>query len=186
MHCNKFSAIAVLLISCSALLPAQSGSGKFNRYADVSGYINITEIGGGLGISNPVNDFTRYFAGITTVNGYVIDHHFLTGIGTGVYGYDAGIVVPVYLDIRYTFNNRRFTPFVFGDGGVLVELNHPEDFGLFVNPGLGVIRKLSKSMKLSLGAGLYIQEMGERASFINVKLGLYFLSNSGDPCRSKR
>lgn len=187
MRCNRISAIAVLLISCSSLLPAQSGnSRKFNKYEDVSGYINITEIGGGLGIRNPINDFTRYFAGITTMNGYVINHHFLTGIGTGIYGYDAGMVVPVYLDIRYTFNNSRFTPFIFGDGGLLVELNNPEDFGLFLNPGLGVIRKISKSLKLSLGAGLYIQEMGERASFLNVKVGLYFLGNSGDPCRNIR
>ena len=187
MHCSKLSAIAVFILACSTLLPAQSGnSGKFNKYEDVSGFINITEIVGGLGFSSPDNDFSKYFAGITTVHGYVIDHHFLTGIGIGVHAYDAGLIIPLFLDIRYTFNNRRYKPFIYGDGGLLIAPDHPEDFGLFVNPGLGVMRNITKSIRLSLSAGLFVQQMDERASFFNVKLGVYFLSNSGDPCRSKR
>jgi len=184
MHFNKKTALAVLILTCSSTPPVLADNpGKFNKYENVAGYINITEIGGGLGMGPTLQDYSKYFAGITTMNGYVINHHFLTGIGLGLYAYDAGILFPAYLDMRYTFNNRRFAPFIYGDGGVLIDINHAEDFGLFLNPGLGVIRKISKTMKLSLSAGVYIQNLTERASFVNVKLGVYFLGNSGDACK---
>jgi len=184
MHFNKITAYAVLILSCSSNLSVRADDpGKFNKYERVSGFINITEIGGGLGMGSTVSDYSKYFAGITTMNGYVIDHHFLTGIGIGAYAFDAGILLPVYLDLRYTFNNRRLTPFAYGDGGLLVDISRPEAFGLFLNPGVGVIRKITKTVKISLSVGVHMQVRAERASFVNMKLGLYFLSNSGDVCK---
>jgi len=160
-------------------------SRQFNKYEDVSGYINITEVGGGMALGTSAVKYSNNFVGITTMNGYVIDHHFLTGLGLGAHVYGDGVLVPVYLDIRYTFNNRKFTPFLYGDGGILLDPGDIMATGLFINPGIGVKRKLSYKTALSVSGGFYLQQFDIRASFVNVKVGLYFTGNGGDPCIRK-
>jgi len=152
----------------------------FNKYEDVSGYINITEIGGGFGLGEVAADYTAHFAGISTINGYVINRHFVTGLGLGINAYNGGLMAPVYLDLRYNFNERRFTPFIFGDGGILV--NFEDGPGLFLNPGIGIYGKIKDKLGISLSSGLFVQRTPNLASFINVKLGVFFLGNGGEPC----
>jgi hypothetical protein len=175
--------IATLILFLTSTLFSQSR--RFNKYEDVSGYINITEVGGGMGIGTTEVEFSDHFAGFTIMNGYVIDHHFLTGLGLGAHVYGDGVLVPAYLDIRYTFNNRKFTPFLYGDAGLLLD---PEDImgsGMFLNPGVGVKRKISSKIALSVSGGLFVQHFNARSSFVNVKIGLYFTGNAGDPCIRK-
>jgi hypothetical protein len=160
-------------------------SKRFNKYEDVSGYINITEVGGGMALGTSVVEYSDNFAGFTIMNGYVIDHHFLTGLGLGAIVHGDGVLVPAYLDIRYTFNNQKITPFLYADGGMLLDLGDIMASGIFLNPGVGIKRKLSNKTALSVSGGLFIQRFNNRASFVNVKVGLYFTGNGGDPCVRK-
>lgn len=155
----------------------------FNKYEDVSGYVNITEAVGGFGTGTTTTDYSQYLLGISSINGYVINSHFLTGIGAGLNAYNGGMAAPVYIDIRYTFNERKFTPYVFGDGGILLYFEEMDAPGLFINPGLGLITKISDKLAVNLGAGLFVQRMPRLASFINFKLGFVFRVNPGDPCK---
>lgn len=181
-QCSSIIALLLLLITTTA--NAQQ-SRRFNKYEDVSGYINITEAVGAMALGTSAIKYSDNFVGITTMNGYVINHHFLTGLGLGAHVYGDGVLLPVYLDIRYTFNNRKYSPFVYGDGGILLDPGDIAATGLFINPGIGVKRKLSYKTALSVSGGLYLQQYNTRASFVNVKVGLYFTGNGGDPCIRK-
>lgn len=145
------------------------------RREDVSGYFNNTELTGAFGLRDISVPYSHYYWGITTINGYVINKHFLTGIGVGLSYYDAGWMAPLYLDVRYTFNKRKFTPYIFTDSGVLFDLEKLEQPNcLFFNPGFGVYRTINDHLTLNLGAGLFVQRFDARSSFINIKLGLMF------------
>lgn len=181
---RQHSSIALLLVLFTLGATAQQ-SKRFNKYEDVSGYINITEVVGGLALGTSAVKYSDDFAGITTMNGYVINNHFITGLGVGAHFYGDGLLIPVYMDIRYTLNNRKFTPFLYGDAGILLDPGNMMRTGLFINPGMGVKRKLSFKTALSVSGGLYIQQFNTRASFVNVKVGLHFTGNGGDPCRRK-
>jgi hypothetical protein len=182
---RQFSSIIALLLLLFTVAANAQQSRRFNKYEDVSGYINITEVVGAMALGTSSIKYSGNFAGITTMNGYVINHHFLTGLGLGAYVYVDGVLVPVYFDIRYTFNNRKYSPFVYGDGGILLDTGDNMSTGLFINPGIGVKRKLSYKTALSVSGGLYLQQFNARASFVNVKVGLYFAGNGGDPCIRK-
>jgi len=142
---------------------------------NVAGFYNNTDITAAAGLEIRNVPYTKYFYGFSTVNGYVINKHFMTGIGIGVNIYNGGVMVPIFLDMRYTFNKRTFTPYLFADGGVLIpfesDLQKPS---LFVNPGIGISRNIGKKLALNFGAGYYLQRDAARNSFVNAKIGLIY------------
>ena len=145
------------------------------RQEDVSGWFNNTELNGGLGLYQTDAPNANYFYGVTTVNGYVINKHFLTGIGTGLNHYDEGWLVPLYLDFRYTFPRGRYTPYVFADGGFQFDIQHFKvPNSVFMNPGVGVYKIITNRLAINMGAGLFVQQYDFRSAFINLKVGLYF------------
>jgi hypothetical protein len=142
---------------------------------DVSGWFNNTELNGGYGLYQVNKPYAHYFYGITTVNGYVINKHFLTGIGTGINFYNGGWLVPLYLDFRYTFPQGRYTPYVYADGGFQLDLEHIKvPNSVFMNPGVGVYKIITNRLALNMGAGVFIQQYDFRSAFINLKVGIYF------------
>jgi len=145
------------------------------KQEDVSGWFNNTELGGGIGLYEINKPNAHYFYGVTTVNGYVINKHFLTGIGTGLNHYDAGWLVPLYLDVRYTFPRGRYTPYIFADGGFQVDIEHFKlPNSVFMNPGVGVYRIITNRLAINMGAGLFVQQYDFRSAFVNFKVGLFF------------
>jgi hypothetical protein len=141
---------------------------------NVSGYFNNTELTAAYGLYHINIPYAHYFFGLNTVNGYVINKHFMTGFGLGIAKYDAGWIVPVYLDFRYNFSPRKLTPYFFADGGVLFEFEEHMEPGLFLNPGAGVYWKLTDHLGVNFGAGLYTTKLERRASFVNGKVGLIY------------
>lgn len=143
---------------------------------DVSGYFNNAELNGGYGLAVTSVPFANYYWGVTDINGYMIDKHWLAGLGVGLFQYDAGWTMPLYLDFRYTFNNKKiYTPYIFADGGFMIELSpFRVPNSVFMNPGLGLYRKINDNMALNLGAGLFVQSFNIRSSFVNVKVGFTF------------
>ncbi len=144
------------------------------RSEQVQGFVNITELNGAYGIATISVPYSRYFYGLSTVNGYVISKHWLTGVGLGLYNFNGGLVLPLYLDFRYSFRERKITPYIFADGGYMLKLEDMVNSSTFVNPGFGIYAKLGRKTALNLGAGIFTHDLERRSSFVNVKLGLHF------------
>ncbi|MBN2348422.1 MAG: hypothetical protein JXJ22_06280 [Bacteroidales bacterium] len=154
---------------------AMAEDARLRKAEDVSGYVNITDLGGAFGLSVISVPYSRYFYSLNTVNGFVINKRFLTGIGVGINSYNGGLMAPVYLDLRYNFKESGFIPYVYNDAGFLLMFDNFKEPGFFMNPGIGVYRKLSSRVGINLSSGLYIQRTPLKSSFINFKLGVVFL-----------
>jgi hypothetical protein len=139
------------------------------------GFITINEITYGSGLSGKTFSYSQYFAGFTTVNGYQINKNFIVAAGTGLYFYESGLLIPVFLDLRFYFNISRLTPYVYSDGGLLLNLSDLNTTKLFINPGLGARYAINRSTAFNLGAGVLAQVDGTvRESFLNLKFGVVY------------
>ena len=68
------------------------------------GLINISEFSAGFGIGETNVDYAKSFFGLTSILGYGFTKNLQTGIGTGLLFYNGGLLVPVYLDLRFMIN----------------------------------------------------------------------------------
>jgi hypothetical protein len=141
-----------------------------------SGFISITELGGGFGMGDISTDYSKSVLSINTIAGYRVNNHFIAGIGTGFNIYNGGSMIPLYLDFRYAFNEGKITPFFVADGGLLFNLNDFSTSGLFINPAFGFTKKLNNRVSFHISGGMLIQEApsGIRNSFYNFKGGISF------------
>jgi len=141
-----------------------------------SNFINITELNGAYGINIRNVPYAHYFYGISNVSGLFVNKHFISGIGVGVLAYNSGVTAPLYLDFRYHFSKRTFTPYLYADGGLILKFDYMKEPMLFINPGVGLYKSISDKFALNLGAGIFIQRDDvAKASFLNFKLGLIYL-----------
>jgi hypothetical protein len=181
---KKTIILAILLIGFTSICFGQKSDKLANpayTYNTNPGYINTTEINGAIGLGDTAAINTKYYYGITNVFGYQINRNFVTGIGVGYLHYETLQHIPLYLEFKYCTYLKSITPFVFANGGYLLDV---DDFRhgskIFINPGIGINRSLSPKLEGSLSAGLTIQ-MGDylpRVSFINIKLGIIFRKNT--------
>ncbi len=153
---------------------------RLRKAEDVSGYVNITDLGGAFGLNDISLPYSKYYYSLSTINGYVINKRFLTGIGVGLNAYNDGMMAPVYLDFRYNLKESGYIPYISADGGFLIVFDDLKLLGLFINPGIGVYRKFSNRLAVNLGSGLFIQRSPIQASFVNFKLGFIFLGKKDD------
>jgi len=121
------------------------------------GYINISEMGVGVGPDNVAYSFS-------TVNGYLIKPHFSLGVGAGYdYYVNTGSMVPVYLDMRIVLHDKRFTPFIYNDAGYSFAVSSPSlsgfKAGLMFNPGFGIKTFVGKTTAFVLSFGIKIQNI---------------------------
>jgi hypothetical protein len=139
------------------------------------GFISINEATFGVGLSGQTFPYSKHFIGFTFVNGYQINQNFLFAGGVGAYLYESGTLIPLFLDFRFTFNVSKLSPYFFSDGGLLLNIDDPNNTKLFINPGAGARLALSRSLALNLGAGILTQVDGTvRESFVNIKFGLVY------------
>jgi hypothetical protein len=144
----------------------------YTTLGSTPGWLSINELTGGIGLHHNTKTYTKYFFGFTTVNGYQVNRNFFAGAGTGLSFYESGLLIPLFLDFRFAFNVSKFTPYVFGDGGLLLQVSDLNSTKLFINPGAGVRYSLGRKFAVNAGAGIISQVDGKnRASFVNVKLG---------------
>lgn len=139
------------------------------------GFITINEATFGVGLSGTTAPFSKQFFGFTSVNGYQVNRNFIFAAGTGLSFYESGLLVPLFLDFRFSFYISRLTPYIFGDGGLLINVSDLNNTKLFINPGVGARYTLSRGIALNLGAGILSQVDGTvRESFLNLKFGLVY------------
>jgi hypothetical protein len=141
------------------------------------GYFNLTEIVVGIGK-------TDASIGVSTVNGFIVKPHLSLGLGVAYdYYVTAGSLVPIFADVRIAFHDRRFTPFIYADGGYSfgVQSNHQDHLqgGLYLNPGIGLKSYISKksALVISIGGrvqGLQYQVSDPSVSIDNVKTSSYY------------
>jgi len=167
--------LAFPLLSQEMILPNK----PYSTLSPSPGYITINEFGAGFGLGETDVDYGKYLYGFTTIHGYQINKNFMFAGGTGLLMYNGGALIPLFMDFRYSFYISTLTPYIFGDGGFLL---NPSDINsgtkLFVNAGPGVRFTMSRKLGFNFGAGLLIQ-MGQahRDAFINFKLGVTFKPN---------
>jgi hypothetical protein len=119
------------------------------------GYITINEFASGLGLGETGPAYSKYLFGITTIHGYQVNKNFVVAGGTGALFYNSGTMIPAFLVVRYSFLTGKFTPYIYGDGGLL--FNTKDVFKLFAYPGIGVRCTLNPKLALTFGAGVWVQ-----------------------------
>lgn len=175
---NKvFIVFAILTISLTASAQ-KATSVTFNPN---SGYINTTEIQPGIGLGITNVPYSKFVIGITNISGYqinfknsMVSKKLQGGIGTGVYIYNEGTLMPLFLDFRFIWSEKTVTPFIFASGGGLIHFNDfNEQSRIFVNSGAGARYTISESLAANVGLGILIQSGGNhRDTFLNFKLGV--------------
>jgi opacity protein-like surface antigen len=170
--------ILVILICFASAGRAQFRVVPNKPYSTINsspGYITINEITGALGLAGKTAPFSKYFMGFTTLHGYQVNKNFLFALGTGLSFYESGLLVPLFLDVRMAFNVGKISPYVFADGGLLINFSDFNDTKLFINPGAGVRYTLTSNMAANIGAGFISQVDGKvRETFINLKAGIVY------------
>lgn len=142
-----------------------------------TGYINITEVGGALGLSTTSVPFSKSYFAITNVNGYQFSRNVRGGIGVGLQFHNGGMLIPVFIDGRFSFSAQEIVPFLGIAGGIAMSA---EDFNgqsrIFFNPTVGVKYVALPKISFNFSTGLMVQAGGieKRSSFINFKLGVEF------------
>lgn len=142
-----------------------------------SGFINITEVNGALGLSSTAFPFSKNYFGITTVNGYQFSRNMKGGVGVGLQFHNGGMLLPLFVDGRFNFSSQELVPFLGIAGGVALS---PEDLNnqsrVFINPSAGIRFVARQKLSFTFSVGLMTQAGGVemRSSFINFKLGTEF------------
>ena len=142
------------------------------KLSETRGYITINEFTTGFGFRDISPPYAKSFVGITTIHGYQVNKNFVLGGGTGALFYNSGTLIPLFLDFRFSFHTGTFTPYLFGDGGMLFNTN--SILKLLINPGAGIRYAISRNVALNLGAGVWVQTDETRDSFVNFKLGVVY------------
>jgi hypothetical protein len=176
-----------ILIFLLLLTVATASAQPYKRPGTVnlnSGYANVNELTGGYGLRVTSEDYSKYFVGFTTTHGYQLNlfglnvkRNLFGGLGTGALFYNGGFLIPLFGDIRFTWNREKLTPFIFGRSGLLI---NPDDLDLgtrqFINLGGGIRLKLNEQFTASFSPGVLIQ-MGNlvpRDAFVDLKIGLVY------------
>lgn len=177
--------LATLLITLTAFT-SLSAVGQQDRWSRTSGnepqqmdkfsgYYNQTEANLATGLGEVGPDFSKGFGGLTTVNGYRFNESFQAGVGIGYLQYDAGGVLPLYLDGRYYLLKRRNKVFAGGAAGYLASLSG-DDFknAPYVNPMAGIEVPLKNRSSLTFSAGVLTQWQKDlrQDTFANFKVGI--------------
>lgn len=122
------------------------------------GYRGIVETGYQLGVGHFGDDRLK----LNVINGFQLTPHFSMGLGTGLrfyYDLDAALV-PLFLDFRVNFLDRKVSPyFALGAGYSFNASDNFEAAGVLINPSAGVSFKVSGKSSMNIGLGYEVQQM---------------------------
>jgi len=147
-----------------------------------NGFVDIISVTGGYGLKLRDLDYEKHLIAIDNVFGYQINRNFLAGIGTGIHLYDGGELIPLFLDFRYRFGKGSFKPFLSADGGFLLCLEDFEESNTFIQPMIGLSRRLGQKTYLYLSTGLTIIQTPppyHRSTFFSVKAAFSIPGKNG-------
>jgi hypothetical protein len=167
------------LILTGATVCAQGSHQKYRGSAKLDGrkgFITMNELTYAFGLSETTQKYANSYLGFNTINGYQINKSFVAAGGTGIFIYNEGKIIPLFLDFQYRFySTQKITSYAFADGGFLFNVtDKAEAAKLFVNPGIGFRHDFSRDLGGNLGMGVMVQQGPYRCSFVNIKLGITF------------
>lgn len=131
-----------------------------NEYL-IPGYINYTTLG--LLIGNGDNDKESPFSVMMT-NGYLFKNRISVGGGFGLEFYEE-TMLPVYIDLKYHFNQRKISPFASIQGGYAFPIENDDNDddawnydqkhlgGYLFNAGIGMLINLQSYNALMFSLG---------------------------------
>ena len=181
---KKFLLTGFLVVISAILAYSQYNTSSINpsyKYVASPGFVNVSELNAAIGTEDSITGNAKYYFGLTNVFGYQINRNFFGGAGVGCFIYENTLLVPVYLEYKYSMYLKGFTPFLYADGGALID---PTDFydesKIFINPGAGMSRTLSKNLEINFSAGYMTQSRSSftRVTYINFKLGISYRKNA--------
>ncbi len=181
---KKFLLTGFLVILSSVLSYSQYNTSAINpsyKYVASPGFVNVSELNAAIGTEDSITGNAKYYFGLTNVFGYQINRNFFGGAGIGCFIYENSLLVPVFLEYKYIMYLRGITPFLYTDGGALID---PTDFydesKIFINPGAGISRTVTPKLEINLSAGFMIQSRSSftRVTYINFKLGISYRKNT--------
>lgn len=177
MYMRRLLLIAFFIFPCIVTL-AQPGKRLAPtpalNYDRKQGFVSITELTGAIGLSVTGSPLSGHYYGITSVAGYQFSRNFKAGAGTGVHVHNEGVLLPLYLDLRLSFNALRFVPFIGGSGGVTIDPAEINASRVFINPsaGLHYVAANRRAVNFSAGVMILAGTAYDRKSFVNFKLGI--------------
>lgn len=172
---KKISLSAIIFIIICSAAAAQykvTPNKPYSVLRSNPGFVSITEAAVGVGLNTNSTPNSDQFFGVTTVVGYQLNASFMAGAGTGLSFYDTNLLVPLFLDFRYSFLSRQLSPYIYADGGLLLMVSELNLTKLFINPGVGVRYSIARQFAVNGSLGILSQMDGDnRASFGTVKVG---------------
>lgn len=138
------------------------------------GFVSITELTGGIGLSETQSDLAKYYYGITTVAAYQFTRNIKAGAGAGIQFHNNGNLFPLFLDLRLNLNSQQVVPFISGAGGIMLDFSELDNTRVFINPLVGLRYVAANRTAVSFSTGLMVTTGGPlaRKSFLNFKLGI--------------
>jgi hypothetical protein len=175
----KRALLLLLLISCLASGITAQRLVNPNRPSNLpstgSSLVAIAELQSGIGSGDASIPYSKGFIGFNAIIGYQASRNFIFGLGSGVSFYNGGILVPFFLDIRYTFNAQFIEPYLFADGGLMLDFSYLDESRIFMNPGIGIRYSIKPKIDVYAAAGAFLQSGNTNQDvFINLKAGVAY------------
>ena len=174
-------AIVILIILASAIRmhaqPQISTSDRILQSDRKNGFFNSTDINGGIGLGGTEVSYSKYFVGLTSVTGYQFARNLKAGIGLGVSSFNGGMLFPAYAHVRYSFKANSIVPFLYADGGYLLNFSDfSNESRPFADAGAGVRFVVRERLSVNLSGGLFGHFGGVevKSTFVNLKAGIEF------------
>jgi hypothetical protein len=139
------------------------------------GFIVMAEYHAGAGVGDVTVPYSKQFNGFNILAGYQLNKSFIIAAGSGAASYNGGTLVPVYMDLRYTFYFSRLAPYLFADGGLLMNVSNFNETRMFMNPGIGARYSVTRNIALNFSAGILAQSSGTTMNvFANIRTGVIY------------
>lgn len=145
------------------------------------GLISMLDYNTGFGVGDGNGPYSKSFNGFNLLLGYQINRSFIIAGGTGISVYNGGSLIPVFIDLRYTFWFSTLAPYIYADEGLLVNTSDFDQTVVFINPGIGARYSLTPQLAVNMATGIFVQSGTRAASgsmsqsvFINLKAGITY------------
>lgn len=134
-----------------------------------SGYLILGEAEYGISVDSFKTDFLKF----SLINGYRFSPFFSLGFGAGAKLFlikgDADLVIPLFLDARVYFTDRKIAPYLsLGIGYSVDIISYSDDKGnhlsleaadIMLNPTAGVRCRIARQAAVNVGIGCEMQSM---------------------------
>jgi hypothetical protein len=155
---RRFSAlmIALLVLLAFSVSDLQAQTRRFRVSNKDEGFSMIPEVAALI----PSNKY-KGAINFNLIAGAMLDAHWFVGGGVALDAYGTDVYVPVFVDGRYFFLDKPFSPYAFMEAGygLPVDASPYLKAGPMFNPGFGIKYFMTRSTAVCLSLGYRYQSM---------------------------